>query len=175
MTRPFASTVLPLPMRIVGWIIRGYPDEVLARALRPGDVYAWDDARTLGKEPGQPVLYLETAQRAPRWVGWGRIAPAAERWRVHGVVVECRMRIHPAWPAAPTGLPPSSTLRPANSPPGHDWETPALGRLLQLSRARERTPYMDTDARDIRLTAGDLSYLVQLQPRLATLEDGKAR
>lgn len=169
--RPFARSLLLLPGRVVGWVLRGYEDEPLTRTLRANATRVWDDARTSGKVAGQPVLYLEGAPERPRWVGWGRIVPAPERWRVHGVAVECRAVIRPSWPAVATG--PKGDRLPGPSPasPDHDWETPVLGRLLGLSRYRERTPYLDTDARDVRLTARDLGYLLQLQPRLGTLED----
>ena len=39
--------------QVEGWVFVGFPDEHLRSMLRPGSIRLWDDARTIGKLPGQ--------------------------------------------------------------------------------------------------------------------------
>ncbi len=168
-TGAFVAILAGMPPGTVGWVFQGYEDENLAARLRPGRVDLWGDARSRGKVPGQPVLYLQADRRSPHWVGWGRIVPPEERWLVFGVPVRCEGII-------PEGLP---VFAPATTTPGqgadgdtgarHEWEYRELGHALGLGGHRERTPFLDNGARDLRVSAHDLAHLLRLQPGLAEL------
>ncbi|NNN16916.1 MAG: hypothetical protein HKL79_00925 [Thermoplasmata archaeon] len=150
----------------IGWIVQGYADERIDRELSAGGAHQWGDARSRGKDPGQPVLFLQSRPRDSRWVGWGRVVEPEERWRVLGVTVRCEEVIRPGLPViASQSLRPPRSGGPSNLPP-HDWEFRELGHVLGLETHRDRTPYLDTDARDLRLSASDLRFLLRLQPAL---------
>ncbi len=157
----------------LGWVLQGYPNERIDRSLIPDAVHHWGDARSRGKVPGQPVLFLQAHPRDPRWVGWGRVVEPEERWRVLGVTVRCAEVLRPALPVqAPRSIPPALSEASA-TPPGHDWEFRELGHVLGLATHRERTPYLDMDARDLRLGSRDLGFLLHLQPGLRRLGRGE--
>jgi hypothetical protein len=153
----------------VGWVFQGYPDERLVRALVPGRIVHWDDARSQGKAEGQPVLFLQTGGATPTWVAWGRVIEPEERWRVFGVGVRCHDVLQPGLPALGHGTPRPSARPSGGQREAHVWEFPELGRALGLERSRERTPYLDTGARDLRLGVQDLAFLLELQPSLRLL------
>lgn len=155
---------------LVGWVVQAYPDERMLLGLQPGDVRHWGDARSRGKEPGQPVLLLQVDGENPRWVGWGTVVAPEERWRVLGMDVRIEEVTRPGFPVVARRA--SETQEP---PLTHEWVFRELGHTLKLSRHRERTPYLDTDARDLRLSASDLAYLLSLQPRLADFGRPRAR
>ncbi len=149
---------------LLGWVVVGYPDEALVRILEPGRVHEWGDSRGAGKHPGQKVLFLQTGGPVPRWVGWGKVLEPAESWRVLGTRTICDGRFDPPLPA----------WDPVNPRPGGgDWEIRSLAATLGLSSFRERTPYLDNDARDHRLTARDCHRLLEMQPALAQAFTGK--
>ena len=153
---------VPLPAgQTVGWVIQLDPDEPLDLWLRPGTEHVWEDARSAGKVPGQPVLFVQRARGRVAWVGWGRILEGEERWKVYGVPAVCDGRVEPPLPVRD----PSVDLESASSP-ADLWDNRALGATVGLLRYRERTPYREVGARDLRLTAGDLYRLSQAQPRL---------
>jgi len=169
----FEELGIGLSSGTVGWVFQGYPNERMDRTLSPGEAHRWGDARSRGKIPGQPVLFLQVHPRDSRWVGWGRVVEPEERWRVLGVAVQCEEVLRPGLPVQePQSDPPT---RPGDSaiPPGHEWEFRELGHVLGLAAHRERTPYLDTDARDLRLGAVDLRFLLHLQPGLGRLGRGK--
>ena len=151
----------PVPQQTVGWVFRAEPDESMDARLRPGRTHEWGDARLLGKEPGQPVLYLRSGPRFPSWVGWGRVVAPEERWRSFGVRTVCVGAFRPP-------------LRVADSPGDGmrmslvegEWENRALGVALGFLRYRDRTPYREVGATDFRLTLSDLRLLARAQPRL---------
>ena len=119
------------------------------------------------------MLFLETNRRAPRWVGWGSVVGAEERWRQFGLEVLCLGLLRPGLPVVDRSKP---QLTPAGTTGGtggvHAWEYPELGRALGLDTSRPRTPYLETGARDLRLSVHDLAFLVELQPRLRHLGGG---
>lgn len=157
---------LPSP-GTVGWVFRVGEVEASALVLRPGRVHTWKDARERGKVPGQPVLFLRPRSTVPLWLGWGRVMAPEERWRVLGVKVRCEEVV-------PGGLRalPESREGPSSRPAidlglaAHEWEYRELGHALRLTPHRERTPYLDNGARDLRLSAYDLRFLLDLQPGL---------
>ncbi len=154
------------PSGTVAWVILGFEDERIARGLLPGRSSHWDDARVRGKLAGQPVLFAQASPRGPTWVGWGVVLDPPERWKVFGVDVDCRGVMRPPWAVqdgAADNVP--STDRFAR----HVWEYPEVGRALGLEASRPRTPYLDTGARDLRLSVHDLRLLTALQPRLLHL------
>jgi hypothetical protein len=130
-------------------------------------VALWKSARTRGKQPGDRVLFLQLDARAAHWVGWGTVIDCEERWKVFGVRVRCDGLAHPPVPV----IAPEERHRLAGGGaaggPSHVWEYRELGRELGLDDHRERTPYLDTHARDLRVGPNDLAFLVRLQPQLA--------
>ncbi len=153
---------VPLPAgQTVGWVIQLEADEPLNLWLRPGSEHVWEDARSAGKVPGQPVLFVQTGQGPVAWVGWGRVLQGDERWRVYGVPTTCGGRLDPPLPV----LDPSVEFGPGSST-ADLWDNRALGATLGLLRYRERTPYREVGARDLRLTDGDLHRLAEAQPKL---------
>lgn len=164
-----ASEVFPWdvplpPERTVGWVIQAQGDEPLNLWLQPGAERLWEDARSVGKEPGQPVLFLQTGRGPPAWMGWGRILEPEERWRVYGVRTVCAERLDPPLLV----LDPSVDLETVSGA-GDLWENRALGAAVGLLRHRNRTPYGEVGARDLRLTDADLHQLVRAQPLLRRL------
>ena len=159
--------------QVEGWVLVGFPDEHLRSMLRPGTVRLWDDARTIGKTPGQPVLFLQTRERGAAWVGSGAITAVDERWKAFGVYVETRIllaRMLVTEAGRPDGLP-KTGLRSADSIRSQGmaaWENRTLAARMGFEGFRSRTPYLE-EGRDIRLTASDLNVLYQLQPALRSL------
>lgn len=151
----------------------GFPDEHLRSMLRPGTVRLWEDARTIGKTPGQPVLFLQTRERGAAWVGSGVITGMDERWKAFGVFVETRTvlaRMLPTESRDAAGLP---TKGPGSADSIRTrgmaaWENRTLAARMGFEGFRSRTPYLE-EGRDIRLTASDWSVLCQLQPSLRSL------
>lgn len=156
---------VPLPPeRTVGWVIQASADEPLDLWLRPGGERLWEDARAAGKEPGQPVLFLQSGRGPPTWMGWGWILESLERWRVYGVTTICAELLDPPLPV----VDPSVDLRTISN--AEDlWENRPLGTALGLLRYRNRTPYGEVGARDLRLTCADLRQLGRAQPGLRQL------
>jgi hypothetical protein len=152
------------PERTVGWVIQAREDEPLSLWLRPGRERVWEDARSAGKEPGQPVLFLQSGRGPPAWMGWGRVLEPQERWRIYGVRTICVERFDPPLPVSDSSV----DLQDLSSA-GELWENRALGAALGLLRYRNRTPYGEVGARDLRLTDADLRQLVHAQPRLRRL------
>ncbi len=162
--------------QVVGWVFVGYPDEHLRSMVRPGTIRLWDDARTIGKVPGQPVLFLQTRERGAAWIGSGIIHQLEERWKAFGVYVETRTVL--ARMLATVTLDPDgqseSRIRSVDSIRAQGmsaWENRALAARVGLVGFRSRTPYLE-EGRAIRLTASDWSVLCQLQPSLRTLWPG---
>ncbi len=153
----------------VGWVIQGYEDERIDRDIAPTEVHHWGDARSRGKVSGQPVLFLQSHPRDSLWVGWGRVVEPEERWRVLGVTVRCEEVVRPGLPVGPSRSVAPPPLSGSSSLPGHEWEYRELGHVLGLEEHRDRTPYLDSDARDLRLGVHDLRFLLQLQPLLGGL------
>lgn len=159
--------------QVQGWVFVGFPDEHLRTMLRPGTVRLWDDARTIGKTPGQPVFFLQTRERGAAWVGSGVITGVDERWKAFGVYVETRTLLARMLPTEAGGRENS----PKAGPPSSDsirslgmgaWENRTLAARMGFEGFRSRTPYLE-EARDIRLTASDWAVLCQLQPSLQGL------
>lgn len=152
------------PDQTIGWVFQAGPDEPLSRWLRPGATHEWSDARAAGKEAGLPVLFLQGGPGPPMWAGWGNILEPLERWRVYGVRTVCVGSLNPLMdvvdPSIAAGRIPSSES---------EWENRALGTALGLLRFRDRTPYRDVGACDLRLTSSDLLHLARLQPQLRYL------
>jgi hypothetical protein len=156
---------VPLPPeRTVGWVMLASEDEPLSLWLHAGAAHFWEDARSAGKEPGQPVLFLQTGRGPPCWMGWGRVLEPLERWRVYGVRTVCAELLKPPLPV----VDPTVGLESV-SDAGDLWENRALGAALGLLRYRDRTPYGEVGARDLRLTDADLHQLVRAQPGLRRL------
>jgi hypothetical protein len=156
----------------VGWVIQGYAGERIDRDLAPRTVHHWDDARSRGKLSGQPVLFLQPHPRGSHWVGWGRVVDPEERWRVFGVMVRCEEVLRPGLPVGASPQVPPSRGESSPDITGHEWEYRELGYALGFEAHRERTPYLDTDARDLRLSVHDLRFLLRLQPALGRLGRG---
>ena len=151
----------------------GFPDEHLRSMLRPGTVRLWEDARTIGKTPGQPVLFLQTRERGAAWVGSGVITGLDERWKAFGVYVETRtvlarmLQTETRDSEAPLekGVGSGDSVRSRGM---GAWENRTLAARMGFEGFRSRTPYLE-EGRDIRLTASDWSVLCQLQPALRGL------
>ncbi|HLN50471.1 MAG: hypothetical protein ACLQD9_08155 [Thermoplasmata archaeon] len=162
--------------QLEGWVFVSFPDEHLPSMLRPGTVRLWDDARTIGKVPGQPVLFLQTEGKAPAWVGSGVVTEVEERWKAFGVYVETRTVLANvlATVAPDVGGHPTKGTVTADSIRSQGvaaWENRALAARLGFGGFRTRTPYLGEE-RDMRLTASDRSVLCQLQPALKALWPG---
>lgn len=159
--------------QVVGWVFVGYPDEHLRSMVRPGTIRLWDDARTIGKVPGQPVLFLQTRERGAAWIGSGIIHQLEERWKAFGVYVETRtvlahmlVAVNPEPEGHRDGR--SRTVDSVRSQGMAAWENRTLAVRLGFAGFRPRTPYLE-ERRDIRLTASDWRTLCQLQPSLPSL------
>ena len=156
---------VPLPPeRTVGWVFRAGPGDPMYLWLRPGVEYGWSDARALGKEAGQPVLFLIRYQGRPTWAGWGHVLGTQERWRSFGVRTVCARPFDPLLEVVDASLDEQSVAASEEL-----WENRALGTALGLLRYRDRTPYREVGARDFRLTSSDLRQLARVQPRLRNL------
>jgi hypothetical protein len=126
----------------------------------------WDEARSIAKEPGQPVLFLQTGPGGATWEGCGRVVECEERWKAFGVYVRCTRlfdRSLPALPRRPRG--PAGSARVPNS---EVWDNPSLPDRIGLNGYRLRTPFLD-EGRDVRVTSRDFRRLVELQGALAEL------
>lgn len=162
---PGFSWDIPLPFgRTVGWVFQAGPDEPLKLWLRPGTTHAWSDARAAGKEPGQPVLFLQRGLGPPAWMGWGHILEPEERWKVYGVSTVCEESLDPPIPAVDLAIDVESLSASEDL-----WENRALGTAVGLLKYRDRTPYREVGARDLRLTNSDLQNLIRAQPHLRDL------
>jgi hypothetical protein len=165
----FEALLAAAPQGPVGWVIQGFADERIETTLSAGRPVHLDDARVQGKIAGQPVLFLQTGRPRPRWVAWGTVVGGDERWRQFGLDILCRGLLRPGLPVVEaSGDAPTSATAPAGAR-AHVWEHPELGRALGLEASRPRTPYLETGARDLRLSVHDLALLVALQPRLRQL------
>jgi hypothetical protein len=159
--------------QLEGWVFVGYSDENLLSMVRPGTVRLWDDARTIGKAAGQPVLFLQTQGKAPAWAGSGVVTEVEERWKAFGVYVETRTVLSRllATVVSNAGGHPTEDTRQVDairSQGAAAWENRTLAARIGFGGFRARTPYLEEE-RDIRLTAADLSVLCQLQPALRAL------
>lgn len=150
--------------RTVGWVILAHEDEPLNLWLRPRGERLWEDARSAGKEPGQPVLFLQSGPGPPMWAGWGRVLEAPERWKVYGVSTVCVGVLDPSLPVVDPSIDPGTISSSEDL-----WENRALGSALGLLRYRNRTPYGEVGARDLRITCADLQILGSAQPGLRRL------
>lgn len=164
--------------QLEGWVFVGFPDEHLRWMLKPGSVRLWDDARTIGKTPGQPVLFLQSRDRGAAWVGSGVVSRVEERWQAFGVWVETRVvlaRMLPTVARDPDGNPKGGTraFDSIDSQGMAAWENRTLAARIGLVEFRSRTPYLE-EGRDIRLTASDWRVLCQLQPSLRSLLPSRA-
>ena len=112
------------------------------------------------------MLFLASHRGPPAWMGWGHILESSDRWRVYGTSTICTGVLKPPLPAVDPSVHARDVFGPENP-----WENRALGALLGLVRYRNRTPYGDMGARDLRLTNADLHKLARLQPRLRCLRD----
>jgi hypothetical protein len=133
----------------------------------------WDSARSVGKEPDQPVLFMLEGPRPPLWLGSGRILEPEERWKVLGVLVECREVLSHPLPALPTKLedlarPEVADLVDAGA---HRWENRTLATRIGLTGFRSRTPFLE-EMVDLQLSPGDWEHLLVLQPALRKLWHG---
>jgi len=162
--------------QIQGWVFIGFPDEHLRSLLRVGTTQLWDDAHTAGKQPGQPVLFLQTRERGAAWVGAGSVMGVEERWKAFGVYVETRTvltRLMPTTARGPVGSPtsPNPAVESIRSRGMTAWENRALAARLGFVGFQSRTPFLE-EGRDFRLTASDWGLLCQLQPSLKSLWPG---
>ncbi len=152
------------PGRTIGWVFQVSADDPLSQWLKPGATRMWDDASASGKEPGEPVLFLQRGEESPTWNGWGHILPPQERWKAYGVQTICSEVFYPPLtvvePAADAG---------ASFASEDSWENRALGTVLGFLRYRDRTPYREVGARVLRLTRSDLYLIGLAQPRLKEL------
>lgn len=169
----FEELAIGIAPGTVGWVIQGYADERIERHLTPTELHRWEDARSRGKVPGQPVLFLQSRPRDSRWVGWGRVVEPEERWRVLGVTVRCEEVVRSGLPVVVSRSVRAPRSGDAANLPEHEWEYRELGQVLGVDVHRDRTPYLDADARDLRLSIHDLHFLLQLQPALGRLGRGR--
>jgi|GEM_PF-6155958 len=159
--------------QVEGWVFVGFPDEHLRSMLRPGSIRLWDDARTIGKLPGQPVLFLQTREHGAAWVGSGVVTSMEERWKAFGVYVETRTVLARmlGTVALDPDIPPKGKPRTVDSIRSQGmaaWENRTLAARVGFAGFRSRTPFLE-EQRDLRLTASDWSLLCQLQPSLRSL------
>jgi hypothetical protein len=160
--------VSPDPLN--GWVFCADQEDDLRTILHPGVQHLWESARSVGKEPGQPVLILYEGPDPPLWLGSGKIIGPEERWKVLGVHVECREVLRHPLPSIPSHR--EGTMRPevadllkAGAP---RWENRSLATRIGLTGFRLHTPFME-EAADLRLSAGDSELLFVLQPTLRKL------
>ena len=141
--------------------------------LRPGRARLWEDARTIGKSPGQPVLFLQTREQGAAWVGSGVVTEVEARWKAFGVYVETRKVLarllptihqHPG-DSAPGTAPSLDSMRSQGM---SAWENRALAARVGFAEFRTSTPYLE-GARDLRVSPSDWSALCRLQPALEGL------
>ncbi len=156
----------------VGWVFRAYEDEDLWPHLREGTVYLWKGAHSTGKEPGQPVLFVQANGRASYWVGRGHVVGTEERWRKYGVRATCDRRPPEALSVVDLSLPNDvsdelGTLAKATDPIA--WENRAMAIAVGIPVATRRRAPDHVYGRDFRLTQGDLDLLLSLQPKLSSL------
>jgi len=158
---------------VQGWVFVGFPDEHLRTMLREGTVRLWDDARTIGKVPGQPVLFLQTREQGAAWVGAGVVTDLEERWKAFGVYVQTRTVLARMLPVSsrdarnhPTAQATAVEAIRARGPAA--WENRTLAARLGFMGFQTHTPYLE-DTRDLRLSDSDWSVLCQLQPSLLGL------
>jgi hypothetical protein len=154
----------PSPRHTVGWVFRADPDEPIRAWLRPGAEHEWKDARAVGKERDQPVLFLQSGPTGAHWAGWGYVLGSEDRWRTFGVRTVAIGAFRPGLPAAGVASP-----EPPARPNEMEWENRALAEAAGLLVYREHTPFIDVGATDLRLTASDLQHLARAQPRLREL------
>ena len=152
------------PGRTIGWVFQVGPDDPLNQWLEPGATRTWEDASASGKEPGQPVLFLQRGEGSPTWNGWGHILALRERWKAYGVRTICSEVIDPPLRVTEPAVDAGTSLASEDS-----WENRALGTLLGFLRYRDRTPYREVGSRAQRLTSSDLYLLGLAQPRLREL------
>jgi hypothetical protein len=162
--------------QVRGWVFIGFPDEHLRSLLRVGATRLWDDARTIGKQPGQPVLFLQTRARGAGWVGAGIVKGVEERWKSFGVYVETRTvlsRMIAAVARGPTDGPtsPDQAAESIRARGMAAWENRTLATRIGFEGFRSRTPFSE-EGRDLRLTASDWNLLCRLQPSLRNLWPG---
>lgn len=162
--------------QLVGWVFVGHPDEHLRAMLRPGTLRLWDDARTIGKAPGQPVLFLQTRETGSAWIGSGVVRRVEERWKAYGVYVETRTvlaRLLVTIDPGPVGREGrgSEISDSIRSQGMAAWENRTLAARVGFGGFQSRTPYLE-EARDVRLTGSDWRLLCQLQPALSRLWPG---
>ncbi len=156
-----------------GWVFLGFPEEHLRSILRVGALQLWDDARTIGKAPGQPVFFLQTRQQGAAWLGSGVVRQVEERWKAFGVYVETRAVLprllpivaHEPHSTTASGHPPADSVRRRGT---EAWENRTLAARLGFTEFRSRTPFLE-ETRDLRLSPADWSVLCQLQPHLRSL------
>ncbi len=156
--------VIP-PLGDTAWVLCGDEDEDLRSILRPGRSHLWSDARLTGKEIGQFVLFLQTGRGPPAWIGSGAVAGIAERWKIFGVWVDCRVLLARPLVAIARSVPgtgDSSTTEVGS------WENRTLATRIGLRGFRMRTPFLEGGC-DLRLTSSDTELLLQLQPELRRL------
>ena len=153
-----------------GWVFCADPDDDVRKWLRPGVQHLWESARSVGKEAGQHVLFLLENPRSSAWLGSGEIVELEERWKMFGVVVECKKRLPHPLPSLPTlqeraGRPEATNLIKAGASP---WENRDLATRIGLSGFRSRTPSAEWAA-DLLLSPEDLERLLVLRPALKNL------
>jgi len=162
-----------MPNQLLGWVFVGFPDEDLRSLLRARTIHLWEDARSAGKEPGQPVLFLQAHERGADWVGSGVVKEVEERWKPLGVYVETRTVLTRSLALVASGLGRHLTdgTRPVDSyrsTASTVWENRALAARIGLPGYRSRTPFLEGE-RDFRVTLSDWNLLCQLQPSLKGL------
>jgi len=158
------------PVSSGGWVFCAETDDEVRTWLRPGVQHLWGSARSMGKERGQPVLFLLEGPRPPLWLGSGKIIEPEERWKVLGVHVECLEVLRHPLPSLPTdregiSRPGVASLIQAGA---HRWENRTLATRIGLAGFRSHTPYLE-EMVDLQLSSGDLEHLLVLQPGLYKL------
>ena len=156
-----------------GWVFVGFPDEHLRSMLRAGTTRLWDDARTIGKQPGQSVLFLQTRERGAAWVGAGVVRGVEERWKAFGVYVETRVVLPRMLVTIAEGpdTPATKENRAVDSIRSRGltaWENRTLAARMGFVGFRSKTPFLE-ETRDLRLSPSDWLLLCQLQPALGSL------
>jgi len=162
--------------QVRGWVFIGFPEEQIRTLLRQGSTHLWDDAHTVGKQSGQPVLFLQTRERGAAWVGAGVITGVEERWKAFGVYVETRTVLARMMPVVAEGLAtgtasPNPAVESVRSRGMAAWENRALASRVGFVGFESRTPFLE-EGRDLRLTGADWNLLCELQPALKDLWPG---